>query len=151
MRGPDRCSGLLLRTGISVAAQPALMSPTCAAVLLPALIAVQGCGARTAEVADPPTADRELVRIEQAVGTALACAPSCPPFVSQTKLLSVSRAGNAIVMDFSGELLSGGTGGVLEDELHRLLAAASSARSTPRPAVEDYRILITGVPLDALR
>jgi hypothetical protein len=120
--------------------------------MIPALVMLHGCSAvpRSADVA-PPVVDGELVRIQEAVETALACAPRCAEFIGGVKLLSVSRAGNTIVLDFSGELLSAGTGGAFEDEVHRLITAASSARSSPRPALEDYRILVKGVPLDALR
>jgi hypothetical protein len=120
--------------------------------MIPALVMLHGCSSvpRSAAV-PPPVVDGELVRIQEAVETALACAPRCAEFTGGVKLLSVSRAGNTIVLDFSGELLSAGTGGAFEDEVHRLIAAASSARSAPRPAVEDYRILVKGVPLDALR
>ena len=119
--------------------------------MIPALIALHGCAPvpRAADV--PPTVDGELVRIQEAVEHALACAPRCADFIGGVKLLSVSRAGNTIVLDFSGELLAAGTGGTFEEEIHRLITAASSARSSPRPAVEDYRILVKGVPLDALR
>lgn len=70
--------------------------------------------------------------------------------MADVRLLSVARMGGTIVLDFSKELAAAGTGGVFEDELHRLLAAASSARTPPPPRLEDYRVLIDGVPLDRI-
>lgn len=83
--------------------------------------------------------DGELDRIARAVEQALPAG---------VRLLSVQRRGESIVLDLSDELLAGGRGGELEDALHRVMLAASGARTPPRPRVEDYRILVNGVPLE---
>ena len=109
--------------------------------LLPAVL-VTGCASTGA----PDTAavfreqqDGELDGIAASVGKVLP---------ADVRLLSVRRDVNTIVLDFSDELLAVARGAELEDTLHRLMGAASSARTSPRPRVEDYRILINGVPLE---
>ena len=128
------------------------MSLVCLAAVIPALVAVQGCATvpKSTDVAPAAKpADVELVRIRAAVDDALQCGRRCAPFLAHVRLLSVERVGGTIVLDFSRELAAAGTGGVFEDELHRLLAAASSAR-TLLPRLEDYRVLVDGVPLDKI-
>ena len=128
------------------------MSSLCLAAVIPALVALQACvpvPVSTDVGTGGASADTELVRIRAAVDDALKCGQGCAPFLIGVRLLSVARAGNTIELDFSKELAAGGTGGVFEDELHRLLVAASSARSSPPPRVEDYRVLIDGVPLES--
>lgn len=96
-------------------------------------------GVQTPTTVLQPPGDRELDGIAAAVTKELP---------TGVRLLSVRRQDASIVLDLSDELLAVRRGGELEDTLHRLLAAASSARSLPRPPVEDYRILINGVPLE---
>ena len=104
--------------------------------------------------------DVELGRIGAAVERALVADPprGYAAVPKGVRLLSVARDdGRAIVLDFTGELLAGGTGRVLEDALHQIVAAASAARvaaaregdnATPG-RVDDYRVLINGVSLDS--
>ena len=96
--------------------------------------------------------DEELGRIRGAVERALVAPPpggySAVP--GGVRLLSVSRTdGGAIALDFSRELLAGGTGRVLEDAVHQILAAASRARPATANRIEDYRVLINGLPLES--
>ncbi len=125
----------------------------CLAAVIPALVAVQGCATVPGPTDVAPAAkpaDVELVRIRAAVHDALQCGRGCAPFLLNVRLLSVERVGDTIVLDFSKELVAAGTGGAFEDELHRLLAAASSSRTPPLPRREDYRVLVDGVPLDKI-
>jgi hypothetical protein len=109
------------------------------ALLVSAAFLTNGCASGRATTSGAPSAapseDAELNRIAGAVRQVL------PPGV---RLLSVGRQGESIVLDFSNQLLAAGTG-ELEDTLHRLLTVASSSR-TSRSQVEDYRILVNGVP-----
>ena len=115
------------------------------AVLVSAALLINGCasgrvsGTEAATgAAATPNQDVELNRIAKAVTQVL------PPRV---RLLAVRRQGESIVLDFSDELLTAAPGGELEDTVHRLLTVASSSRVS-RPRVEDYRILVNGVPLE---
>jgi hypothetical protein len=115
---------------------------------------VVGCasGAGTRAVSAPARIDPELDRIEAAVARALTASPprgyaAVPPGV---RLLSIARGdGRAIVMDFNDALAAQGRGRVLEDALHQVFTAASSVRPAEPRRVDDYRVLIHGVPLDA--
>jgi hypothetical protein len=106
-------------------------------VALISAAAASGCASTPAQESVVEN-DPELVRIHSAVEKAL------PAGVS---LLAVRRQGDSIVIDMSEQLLAVARGGGLEDALHRVMTAASSAR-TSRPRVEDYRILVNGVPLE---
>lgn len=111
------------------------------AVLVSAVFLTGGCAsgrATTGGVRATVPVDAELNRIADAVTQVLPAG---------VRLLSVRRDGESVVLDFSDALLTAAPGGVLEDTLHRVLTAASSSR-TSRPRVEDYRILINGVPLE---
>ena len=95
--------------------------------------------------------DAELDRIRSAVARALRAQPprGYAAIPKGVRLLSIARGdARSVVMDFSAELLTGGTGRVLEDALHQIVTAASSVRAAARS--HDYRILINGVPLDTL-
>lgn len=125
--------------------------------LIAAVIALHGCAkvpqpaTSVPSVARRPAGDEELGRIEAAVEAALRQeAPrgysAIPPGV---RLLSLTRRGDSIVLDFNKALLTTGGGSNLEDAVHQILTAASSARSSPRPPVEDYTVLIDGTPLES--
>lgn len=127
-----------------------------AVALLAVLAALDGCASvpqpatSLPPVAGRPAGDEELGRIEAAVDAALRKEPprgysAIPPGV---RLLSLTRRGNSIVLDFNKALLANGTGADLEEAVHQILTAASSARSSPRPPVEDYTVLIDGTPLE---
>jgi hypothetical protein len=55
------------------------------------------------------------------------------------------------VLDFNKALLAGGTGRALEDALHQILAAASSARTPAPNRIDDSRVLIDGIALETYR
>src|SRR5687768_14592697 len=91
--------------------------------------------------------DDELSRIHAAVEIALTAAPprGYAPIPPAVRLLSIARTRNgAIVLDFNKALLAAGPGRPLEDALHQILAAASSAQATRPDRVDDYRVLIDG-------
>jgi spore germination protein GerM len=112
------------------------------------------CAKRQADVSSSTAKplDPELGRIRASVERALLTAPpgGYAAIPKGVRLLSLSRAGaGAIVMDFSGELAAGGRGKALEDALQQILLAASNARTPTADRVDDYRVLINGVTLDA--
>ena len=110
------------------------------AILVAISVASLACAsANPAPAAPAVVADPELDSIRVAVERALP---------ASVQLLSVRRQGESIVLDISEELLVVARGGELEDVLHRLMAAASSVRTQPRPRVEDYRILVNGAPFE---
>ena len=122
----------------------------CAAI---AASPVAGCANRglTAASVSPRPADAELDRIRNSVEKALTARPpgGYAAIPAGVRLLSISRGPNqSVVMNFSGELVSGGTGRVLEDALHQILTAASTARPQTADRIDDYRVLIKGVPLE---
>jgi hypothetical protein len=64
-------------------------------------------------------------------------------------VLSITRGGDAqIVMDFSRDLLSAGTGRPLEDALHQIFFAASAARTPAAGRVDDYKVLVDGTEIE---
>ncbi len=89
----------------------------------------------------------ELNQIKDAVERALSAPPpgGYAPIPKGVRLLSVSRNGDSMVLEFNQELLSNGTGGALEDAIHQILTAASNAAGS----VNNYRIFIAGRPLDS--
>ena len=96
-------------------------------------------------------ADIELDRIRNSVDKALTAPPpgGYAAIPAGVRLLSISRGPNqSIVMNFSDELVSAGTGRVLEDALHQILMAASTVRPQTVDRIDDYRVLIKGVPLE---
>ena len=116
-----------------------------------AMTAAECTGRGRAEVASPAEADVELGRIRQSVEKALTSSPPTgyARIPDGVRLLSVAREKErAIVMDFSTELLAGGTGRVLEDALHQIFAAASAARLALADRVDDYRVLVNGSALE---
>ncbi len=123
-----------------------------AAVL--ALALLTGCANRHDSEITPPNAERdeELGRIRTAVERALTAPPprGYEAIPRGTRLLSLSRgADRVVVMNFSEALTAGGRGKVLEDALHQIFTAASEVRRDTPNRVDDYRVLIRGVPLDA--
>jgi hypothetical protein len=98
--------------------------------------------------------DEELRRIRAAVELAIVAPP--PRGYAQiprgVRLRSIERRGDAsIVMDFSAQLLAEGTGRVLEDSLHQIFTAASNARQPAADRLDDYQVLVNGVPLETYR
>ena len=129
-------------------------------LLIPAAIAavMGGCTARgvTAQSqagqagATEMVPDPELDRIRSAIQAAIGEAPprGYEAIPEGVQLRSVARRDAAIVMDFNAALLRGGTGKVLEDSLHQIFSAASSARAAVPNRVDDYRVLVDGLPLE---
>ncbi len=93
--------------------------------------------------------NEELRKISGAVEHVLSSPPAggYAAIPKGVRLLSASRDGNYIVLDFSQELLLNGTGAGLEDAIHQILSAASSASVSNTGPVLEYRILIIGRPL----
>jgi hypothetical protein len=132
----------------SVQLRPAIAAATLAVVL-------GACAQRPAAAgpaAGPRVAlDGELSRIRAAIETALTAPPprGYAPIPQGVRLLSVARAGNgAYALDFNRTLLGAGTGRPLEDALHQILAAASSARAAGPDRRDDFRVLIDGAALE---
>ena len=98
----------------------------------------------------PAAADGELDRIRTAVEAALdgAPLPGYAPIPDGVRLRTVARRDSAIVLDFNAALLAGGTGRVLEDSLHQIFTAASRVRPPVANRVDDYRVLVDGLPLE---
>jgi hypothetical protein len=127
--------------------------------LFRAIVAVVAAGAVVAcanRVVDPAVAsqplDEELGRMRTAVVGALSSEPprGYAAIPKSVRLLSITRRDDgAVVLDFSGELLAGGTGRVLEDSLHQIFTAASSARQPAAERVDDYTVLVNGISLDS--
>ena len=120
--------------------------------LLVASLAPLGCAGRdesTNSVADLRQ-DEELDRIRAAVERALSSPPpqGYAAVPKGVQLLALGRRDGRIAMNFSRELLAEGTGRVLEDALHQILTAASSARSAGDARTDDYTVLVNGVPLE---
>ena len=124
-----------------------------------AIVAVVAASAAVAcanRAVDPAVAsqplDEELGRMRTAVVGALSSEPprGYAAIPKSVRLLSITRRDDgAVVLDFSGELLAGGTGRVLEDSLHQIFTAASSARPPAAERVDDYTVLVNGVSLDS--
>lgn len=87
-------------------------------------------------------------RIWIAVESVLASQPpeGYRPIPHGVRLLDVKVEGNRVTLNFSKELLSKGTGSVLEDALHQILSPLSDV--VPEIKNGEYRILVDGVPLD---
>ena len=121
--------------------------------LLGGSLATAGCATRSvgAAVGAKDAQPAELGRIRAAVEKALVAEPprGYAAVPKGVRLLSVERDDRAVVLDFSGELLAGGTGRVLEDAIHQIVVAASAARGGADGRAEDYRVLIDGVGVDA--
>ena len=66
-----------------------------------------------------------------------------PPGV---RVLDVQVDGDKITVNLSQELLSSGTGSVMEDALHRILTPLSDV--VPKLKHSEYKILIEGIPLN---
>ena len=129
---------------------------TAAFVLIPAALAacLGGCasGSVTGDGQPPPAQapNGELDRIRSAVEAALAGGPprGYAAIPEGVRLRSVSRRDAAIVLDFNAALLASGTGRVLEDSLHQIFTAASSVRAAVPDRVDDFRVLVDGLPLE---
>ena len=134
------------------------LGPLAAVFLLfpaPFALPVGGCAARGVttegkEATAQTAPDAELDRIRSAVQAALGTAPprGYAAIPDGVRLRSIARRDAAIVMDFNAALLGGGTGKVLEDSLHQIFSAASSVRPARPDRVDDYRVLVDGVPLE---
>jgi hypothetical protein len=121
-----------------------------------AMVAASAVVACTNRAVDPAVAsqplDEELGRMRTAVVGALSSEPprGYAAIPKSVRLLSITRRDDgAVVLDFSGELLAGGTGRVLEDSLHQIFTAASSARQPAAERVDDYTVLVNGISLDS--
>jgi hypothetical protein len=131
------------------------------ALVAASLSACACAGAVNARPEMPAQDDDELRRVRIAVEASLTAVPprgyaSIPTGV---RLLSIARGTDRqIVLNFSRELLAGGTGRTLEDALHQVLAAASRARAvTSDPAgapaagrLDDFRVLVDETDLERL-
>ena len=112
-------------------------------------LACAGRGESTNSAADFRQ-DEELVRIREAIERALSSPPpqGYAAVPTGVQLLGLQRRDGRITLDFSRELLANGTGRVLEDALHQIFTAASSARRAGDGRTDDYTVLVNGVPLE---
>lgn len=114
-----------------------------------------GCASRADVPATlVPPGDEELARIAAAVTNAITTRPpeGYAAIPRDLRLRSIERRKDgSIALDFTGELLLDTDVRSLEDAVHQLLAAASSARAPQDGRQDDFMVLVNGVSLAAYR